>query len=78
MLLPNMINTLMNLGPTGISVCARENGYRDAIFLEAKFVGITGNLNFCYEVKYKEDGEFHQGKVYLWQDTETGNIRFEY
>ena len=78
MLKPETINFLMNLNSTAINICAIENGYRDANFHQAEFVGITGDLNFCYKVRFKEDGEWQTCQVYLKKHTETGKIQFEF
>ena len=78
MLSRETVNTLMNLTSTAINICARENGYRDTHFIQSSFIGITENLQFCYEVIFREDDEMQSGKVYLWKDAKTDQIQFEF
>ena len=76
MITADIIKTLIELSPQGLTKLIRRAGYKEDSFTEAKFLGMTNGGQFCYLCKYP--GEFEDTcKVFLSVNKD-GSIKAEY
>lgn len=76
MITADIIKTLIELSPQGLTKLIRRAGYKEDTFTGAKFLGMTNGGQFCYLCTYK--GEFEDTcKVFVYQSID-GTLKAEY
>ena len=59
------IEYLCHIPVKHLEAIAHDSGYLDAQYISAKFAGLNGYSQFCYDVVYIEDGQEHKVRAYV-------------
>jgi hypothetical protein len=79
MITAERLATLTNFSADELTRATKDSGYRDGDFLTARFLGMTNNLQFCYQVQFSDDeGQLQAGKVFLTYNPVHGTVIAEY
>jgi hypothetical protein len=76
MITAKTISRLSSYHDMSLTRALHDSGYRDDCVFDSEFVGITNTGRFCYKIRFREDGELLDGKVFLSEDEE--GVRAEY
>jgi hypothetical protein len=79
MITAERLASLTNVSAEELTRAMKDSGYRDERFLTARFLGMTNNLQFCYQVQFSDDEDQLQvGKVFLTYNPVHGTVIAEY
>ena len=76
MITAKTIRRLSSYNDMSLTRAIHDSGHRDDCIFDSEFVGITNTGRFCYKIRFREDGELLDGKVFLSEDD--GRIIAEY
>lgn len=74
MITTEKLQELISLSPSNLTNLVQNNGYKNAVISDVKFLGITNGGQFCYKVVYNLHGEEEFGKVFVAFNHLTGLI----
>jgi len=83
MITANQLKTLTTASPLGLAKFLANSGYTGCSFKSAEFLGITNAGQFCYSVKFFDEGggpgdELQDGKVFLEFNHATGAVKADF
>lgn len=78
MITADKLRLLTNMPPIMLTEGIRQSGYKKDKFETSEFLGMSNAGQFCYEVSYIEDNEFHDTKVFVSYDGATGKVSVDY
>ena len=70
MITAKTIRRLSSYNDMSLTRAIHDSGHRDDCIFDSEFVGITNTGKFCYKIRFREDGEMLDGKVFLSEDDE--------
>lgn len=76
MITADLIKTLTEFGPQGLTQLIRRSGYKEDKFITARFLGLTNGGQFCYLCKYP--GEFEDECKVFVSVNKDGTLTAEY
>ena len=79
MITAETLASLTNFSADALTRAIRLSGYRDDQFLTARFLGMTNNHHFCYQVQFQdEEGQLQASKVFLKYNPIHGTVIADY
>lgn len=79
MITAERLATLTDFSADALTRAIRLSGYKDDQFLTARFLGMTNNLQFCYQVQFEdEESHLQVGKVFLTYNPVHGTVVADY
>lgn len=81
MINPDTLSKLTTLSPYDISQILDDSGYSMCSFDSARFQGITTSGDFCYTVRYYDEGDIGDmdtGAVFISYDHESEKLSAEF
>ena len=83
MITAERLKEMIGYGPGDVALLLARSGYTGCSFENAEFVGITNASEFCYRVRYWDDGGgpeevLEDAKVFVKLDKDTQQLKADF